>query len=60
MAGIILYLLLRKILGAKTPEKVDFLHPIPGRLKKSEKQPKSADFGAGWGGIGRDGAGIVF
>jgi hypothetical protein len=42
-----------KIIGAKTPEIVDFLHPIPGRPKKSEKQPKSADFGAGWGGMGR-------
>ena len=53
-------MLLRKILGAKIPEIVDFLHLIPGRPKKSEKLPKSADFGAGWGGIGRDDAGIVF
>ena len=45
MVGIILYLLLSKISGAKTTEIVDFLQSIPGRPQKSEKHPKSADFG---------------
>ena len=53
MVGIILYLLLSKISGVKTTEIVDFLQSIPGRPKKSEKHPKSADFGVVEDGIER-------
>ena len=58
MVGIILYLLLSKISGAKTTEIVDFLQSIPGRPQKSEKHPKSADFGVVEGGMERVCAGM--
>ena len=53
MVGIILYLLLSKISGVKTTEIVDFLQSISGRPQKSEKHPKSADFGVVEGGMER-------
>ena len=60
--GIILYLLLSKISGAKTTGIVNFLHSIPGRPQKSEKHPKSADFGVveGWMGQVCSGMGLIW